>query len=125
MAPRVYYQNRTAPEALTAVLVDASVATATYNEASVSVTPCLSTGKHMLQFTVAGLTGTSIAAKLQHSWDNVNWADVASGGLTTAVANGTTFTTVPGPVAPFVRIALTYTAVTAATVTVNDFVAAK
>lgn len=126
MAPRVVTNYRTAADAQIVVLVDASVATATYNEVAVPVSPCLTTGKHNLAFTVANFVGTSVTIKLQHSYDNTNFVDVGSGTSTAIAANGTTFAaTTAGVVGPFVRAVLTYVAVTSATVTVYDFVTVK
>lgn len=120
MAPRVTANVRTAPEVQTAVLVDASAAIATYNEAQVSTTPVYSTGKVLLSATVTNFTGTNVVPKLQHSYDGgLTFTDVASGAFTAITANGTTFLAVPGVVAPTVRIVLTYTAVTVCTISVN------
>lgn len=119
MAPRVTANVRTAPEVQTAVLVDASTAIATYNEAAVATTPVYSTGKVLLSATVTNLTGTSVTPKLQHSYDGgLTFTDVASGAFTAIVANGTTFLSVPGVVAPTVRIVNTYSAVTVCTLSV-------
>lgn len=125
MAPRVTSNFRTAPAQQVALLVDASTAIATYNEASVAVSPTSSTGKHNLAFTVSNLTGTSptVTVSLQHSYDNVNFTNVGSGSSTAIAANGTTFaSTTAGTVGPFVRAVVTYGGtVTTSTVTVADF----
>lgn len=120
MAPRVTANYRTAPEAQTAVLVDASTATATYNEAQVSTTPVYSTGKIYMSATVTNFSGTSVTPKLQHSYDGgATFTDVTGGAFTAITANGTTFLTVSGPVAPTVRVVNTYSAVTTSTLSVN------
>ncbi len=120
MAPRVTNNVRTAPEVQTAVLVDASTAIATYNDATVFTTPVYSTGKVLLSATVTNFSGTSVTPKLQHSYDGgATFTDVASGAFAAITANGTTFLSVPGVVAPCVRVVNTYSAVTTSTLSVN------
>jgi len=126
MAPRVTGNFRTAAPVQSVVLVDADTQIATNNQASVAISPVQSTGKVLLSATASNFSGTSVTPKLQHSYDGgLTFTDVASGAFTAITANGTTFLSIAGVVAPVVRVVNTYSAVTTCTLSVFGTVITK
>lgn len=89
--------------------IEADATLTTFTSAGVGAVPVSATGKYICFVTVASLTGAgaTVVTKLQHSVDNVNWADVPSGADSARTTNGVFSFSVAGPVARFVRAVAT------------------